>query len=149
MGEVVNLAPQDEPAREPSIFVLPANDLRGWTFAEPYLLRALEHTDEWGIDDVRDQYCGGKVGLILCMAGPGEVFGALCVEITDYPKKRMMQVHLFGADDHSEADWLNYIWPQLQDLARTHGCGAIIGTGRDGWARKLGAKRRILWEVPL
>lgn len=134
---------------DPAIHALPANDLRGWVFAEPFLLRALEHTDEWAIDDVREQYCGGKVGLILCLDRHRTPFGALCVEIIDYPKKRILQVHLFGANDHTEADWMTFIWPQLQELARSSGCSSIMGTGRDGWVRKLHAKHRYLWEVGL
>jgi hypothetical protein len=147
MGEVVSMAPAAE--ADPVIFVLPQNDLRGWTLAEPYLRRALEYADEWGIEDVREQYCGGRVGLILCL-GPDKVpFGALCIEVADYPRKRVLQVHLFGADDHSEAAWLTHIWPQVQALARDLGCASVSGTGRDGWVRKLHAKRRYLWEVPV
>jgi hypothetical protein len=134
---------------QPVILPLPANDLRGWTFAEPFLLRALQHTDEWGIDDVREQFCCGKVGLILCLDSMRTPFGALCVEIQDYPKKRILQVHLFGANDHSEEAWMGHIWPQLQELARSSGCSSIMGTGRDGWVRKLHAKHRYLWEVGL
>ena len=152
MGEaVVKLVEEagDEVEAQPSIFVLPPNDLRGWTFAEPYLLRALEHTDEWGIDDVREQYCAGKIGLILCLDRWRTPFGAICTEVADYPKKRVLQVHLFGAKDHTEDDWMAFIWPQLQEAARQAGCSAISGTGRDGWVRKLHAKRRYLWEVGL
>ncbi len=131
------------------ILPLPANDLRGWLLARPYLERALAHTDEWNADDVAEQYCAGQVGVILCLGVDDKVFGALCVEVANYPRKRALQVHLFGADDHSEDLWMGYIWPQLQDFAKGIGCASIMGTGRDGWARKLAAKRRYLWEVPL
>ncbi len=136
---------------EPAAQILPcaANDLRAWLLAEPYLKRALEHTDEWDLRDVATQFCANKVGLILCLNKDRTPFGALCVEFMDYPKKRVLQVHLFGADDHSEALWMDYIWPQLQELARQSGCQSIMGTGRDGWVRKLKAKHRYLWEVGL
>jgi hypothetical protein len=137
---------------EPPAQILPCapNDLRAWLLAEPYLRQALEHTNEWAIDDVARQYCNGQVGIVLCLKGRARtVFGALCIEVMDYPKKRIMQVHLFGADDHSEDLWMQYIWPQLQDLCRSSGCVSIMGTGRDGWVRKLNAKRRYIWEVEL
>jgi hypothetical protein len=141
--------PEDQ---EPLAQILPCapNDLRAWLLGESYLRQALEHTDEWDINDVARQYCAGQVGLVLCLRGKSrEVFGALCIELMDYPKKRVMQVHLFGAKDHSEELWMNFIWPQLQDLCRSSGCVSIMGTGRDGWVRKLKAKHRYLWEVEL
>jgi hypothetical protein len=140
---------QDVPKPEAWIVPLQPNNLFMFKQCEPYLRRALEHTDEWDIDDVALQYANAAVGLILCLTGENRPFGALCVEVGEYPKKRILQVHLFGADDHSEDLWAAWIWPQLQDFARSLNCTSIIGTGRDGWARKLGAKRRILWEVPL
>jgi hypothetical protein len=136
---------------EPLAQILPCapNDLRAWLLAEPFLKQALEHTDEWDINDVAAQYCSGHVGIILCLDKSRTPFGALCVEMMDYPKKRVMQVHLFGAKNHSEELWMDYIWPQLQDLCRNSGCVSITGTGRDGWIRKLKAKHRYLWEVKL
>ena len=136
-------------ARKPLIMVIPPNELRAWLFAKPYFERALEHTDEWNIDDVAEQYCAGKIGVILCLSPEGTVFGALCVEVSEYPRKKVLQVHLFGADDHSEQWWMSDIWPQLQEFAKSIGCASIMGTGRDGWVRKLAAKHRYLWEVPL
>jgi len=65
-------------ARKPLIMVIPPNELRAWLFAKPYFERALEHTDEWNIDDVAEQYCAGKIGVILCLSPEGTVFGALC-----------------------------------------------------------------------
>ena len=131
------------------IVVAPVNNLFAWRQAEPYLRRALEHTDEWNIDDVAAQYCAGAVGIILCTREDSTVFGALCVETIDYPRKRILQVHLFGADDHTEDLWMPFIWPQLQEFAKNTGCASIMGTGRDGWIRKLKAKHRYLWEVPV
>jgi hypothetical protein len=156
MGEAVNAelkaVDKSEPLPElpdPVIHPLPSNELRGWLLAEKYLKRALEHTDEWDLRDVATQYCSGKIGIILCLDRHRSPFGALCVEICDYPKKRVLQVHLFGAEDHSEELWMSFIWPQLQELARNSGCSSIMGTGRDGWVRKLHAKHRYLWEVGL
>lgn len=134
---------------QPRILVMPPNDLRAWTFAEPYFREAIVHSDEWLIEDVRDQYCAGKVGVVLALNSEGKVIGAFCVEMAVYPRKKVMQVHLFGADKNTEDDWMNHAWPQLQEFAREHGCDSAVGTGRDGWARKLHAKRRIFWEVPL
>lgn len=153
MGEAVTelklvTPPQDEkpPAR---IYPLVPNDLRGWLACEPYLKRALEHTEEWNISDVCRQYCDAQVGLIMCLDAEDRCFGALCVEFINYPRKRVLQIHLFGADDHSEELWINYIWPAVQAVAKEAGCASIMGTGRDGWARKLQAQFRRVWEVPL
>lgn len=143
-------APEQESAPGAYIATMQPNDLNGWLHCEPYLKRALEHTDEWALEDVCGQYIQGKVFLIGCFVPDSpKAFGALCVEVINYPKKRVFQIHLFGADDHSEGLWMNFIWPQVQQLARELGCAAIMGTGRDGWARKLQARFRRLWEVPL
>jgi hypothetical protein len=154
MGEAVTaelklVEPPQAEAPQASIVLLQPNDLRGWMACEPHLARAIAHTDEWAIEDVREMFIEGKVGLILCLDGAGRPFGALCIEFIDYPKKRVFQVHLFGAEDHSEELWMNWIWPAVQGVARQQGCASIMGTGRDGWARKLQASFRRVWEVRL
>lgn len=142
--------PEQESAPAAYIAVMQPNDLNGWLHCEPYLKRALEHTDEWALEDVCGQYIQAKVFLIGCFVPTSpKAFGALCVEIINYPKKKVFQIHLFGADDHTEELWMDFIWPQVQKLASELGCAAIMGTGRDGWARKLQAKFRRLWEVPV
>jgi hypothetical protein len=147
--KLVEPVPTQEEAPPARIVLLQPNDLAGWIAVEPFLKRALEHTTEWALDDVCRMSVEGSVGLILCVDADSKPFGALCIEFINYPKKRVMQIHLFGADNHSEDLWMNWVWPAVQDVARQHGAASIMGTGRDGWVRKLHAAKRYVWEVAL
>jgi hypothetical protein len=129
----------------PNLFVAYPGDQGAWESALPYLERALTHTDDWGVDDVRALFREGKLVLLLCFHG-GKLFGGGIGEVEVYANKKVFAVHLFGADDHSEETWLA-LWPQLARLARGMGCAVVRGTGREGWSRKLGARRKVYWEL--
>lgn len=150
MGEALKLV---EDTREPSLVVCPPNDLKAWLVAEPYIQRALEHTDEWQIGHVADAYISGRVGLALMLDQDRVPFGAIVFEILTYPAKRAFQVHIGAAGPHTEETWVQ-LQPAVADLARELGASSIMGTGRDGWPRKLKQlgfeiKTRYLWEMKI
>lgn len=119
-----------------------------WTAAEPYLARALDKgggVQDWAMEDVYTMACHDQVAL-WGLESDGQLFGACVTTVTNYPRRRALEILLMGADDDREDAWRECL-EQLRQVARTLGAGTIQGTGRPGWARKLGARERRVFEL--
>lgn len=115
-----------------------------------YLLSALERggDTDWSALDVYQAALEGRVQLWVCLTGD-HVWGALVTCHTVYPRRRVLEILAFGADAHTEEDW-QVLLDELKGVAQRQGCSALVGTGRDGWARKLDASRtKTVWEIDL
>lgn len=122
-----------------------------WAKLAPYLQRALEHGGEayWSIEDVLAQCLSGQVQCWALLRVNGDLFGAGISTRIDYPKRKVWEILLMGTDPHTEAEWAQCL-EQFKAAARANGIDAITGTGRPGWARKIGASRsKIVWEIDL
>jgi len=121
-----------------------------WEKAKQHLLRALVEgrgDRDWSLEDIYAQIVAGRLTL-WAMVKHGEYFGFGVSVITAYPQRRVLEVLAMGADDGYEADWLACL-EQLKEKAKQWGLSAVIGTGRPGWARKLGAEERRVFEIVL
>ncbi len=126
-----------------------------WVAVSPYLAKALEigGSDDWNLDDIQKAALTGAVQLwaiVKMNSSPdqSEVFGS-CVTIeTYYPRRKVLEVLVLGTEPHTDDLWLG-AFEELKALAKANECSAVLGTGRPGWAKKLGGTERRIVEVAL
>jgi hypothetical protein len=119
-----------------------------WDALQGFLRSALERGNgnkDWSLEDIREAAIGDRVAL-WGLVGNNHVYGAGVTTMTQYPQRRVLEVLALGCERDTEEQWLPLL-EHLRDLARALGCSAILGTGRPGWARKLGAEERRVFEV--
>ena len=119
-----------------------------WGTVRGFLNDALERGNgnkDWSLEDLREAAIGDRVAL-WGLVGNNHVYGAGVTTITQYPQRRVLEVLALGCERDTEEQWLPLL-EHLRGLARALGCSAILGTGRPGWARKLGAEERRVFEV--
>ena len=119
-----------------------------WGTVRGFLNDALERGNgnkDWSLEDLREAAIGDRVAL-WGLVGNNHVYGAGVTTITQYPQRRVLEVLALGCERDTEEQWLPLL-EHLRNLARALGCSAILGTGRPGWARKLGAEERRVFEV--
>jgi len=130
----------------PELVRLDPADPDQWRAAEPYLARALARGGggkDWGIGDIRQRATEGKVALWGFLRGPSFLGAGVTAE-RQYPRRLVVEVLLFGCEPHIE--FMDAL-PQLKRMAHAIGATALWGTGRKGWARRLGATERTVWEL--
>lgn len=117
-----------------------------WTTVVPYLTRALEKAQvpEWTLDQVYDNVASGQWAL-YGVVDNWNVVGAGVVAVSDYGLRRVLEVVLFGADEHTKT-WEGVL-DSLKEVAKSMGCAAIRCEGRPGWERALEMKRINLFEI--
>ena len=121
-----------------------------WLTLSRYLQEALEKgggTKDWSTNDMYHAIVEGHLALWALVTG-GTVFGAAATCLTPYPRRQVLEVLAMGADDGYEDQWRECL-ETLGQHARAAGASAIVGTGRPGWARKLGAEERRVFELSL
>ena len=121
-----------------------------WDDLVGYLADGLDYgggSKDWDAGDIYDAACKGAVALWAIISHE-RVIGSVVTTMTTYPRRQVLEVLVMGADRGSEPHWRECL-SQLADLARASGASAIIGTGRPGWARKLGAEERRVFELPI
>lgn len=122
---------------EATIVVHPVarNDLQAWLLAEEYIKRAMVHAENWNMDDVLVDYIKGGTQLTLFYYGD-RVFGAMISGIERYPRKTLLHIYAVSTDP-LDFDWFPETWRQVKNLARNNGCSSVIGSGRQGWLRRV------------
>ena len=122
-----------------------------WGAVVPYLREALEKGDgvrDWSERDIYQSAIDGRTELWAVVTN-GSVSGAMLTCVTRYPQRSVVEVIAAGADAHSDENWLPLL-EDLKNMARAIGATAIVGTGRNGWGRKLNATRtRVVWELDI
>lgn len=118
-----------------------------WVLVCGYLEQALETGGgkrDWGIADIFHCAVKGEIDAWILTDVDG-VFGAAVTTLNVYPLRRSIDVLLLGTDPHREDGW-RICLDNLATIARSVGATMITGTGRPGWARKLGCKERRVFE---
>lgn len=121
-----------------------------WGLASGYLARALAHGGDrdWELPDVYSMAVAGQVQL-WALVTDGKMFGACVTTESIFPKRKVLEILLLGTEPHSDELW-GLCTQQMMAMARAHGYAALTGSGRPGWARKLGASREhSVWELDL
>jgi hypothetical protein len=140
------------PAQEPALLVRVDPRYPGaWEAVEPFLQAALTRGGgdrDWLIEDVRASTSSGETALWAVVTA-GRVFGAVVTREIYYPRRKVMEVLLTGTEANTDQIWAQCL-DQLKYFAKLIGCQTLLGTGRPGWGRKLGAIReRRVWEFDL
>jgi len=119
-----------------------------WGTIRGFLKDALERGNgykDWSLEDFHEAAVSGHVAL-WGLVDNNHVYGAGVTAVTHYPQRRVLEVVAFGCERNTEEQWLS-LREHFLELARSFGCSAILGTGRPGWARKLGAEERRVFEI--
>ena len=119
-----------------------------WATLEPYLSEALEKgngTCDWLAEDIYVAAVENRI-MLWALVDDGKVFGALATVVAGLPRRVLLEILAMGADAHTEDKWSGLL-EQLKQYAAANGIHAIVGTGRPGWARKLGATERRVFEI--
>ena len=112
-----------------------------WPQCEPFLLAALKHTKDWGIEHVALSALRGSVALWKVTDGE-RIVGAGATTISAYPNRSIFDVLLFGGEGFPD------LVDDLKAIAKSCGCAALSGRGRKGWLRAIpGAEPVNLWEL--
>lgn len=103
-----------------------------WPHVLPHVEAALaQSAGEYWPQDVQD-YCAQGDWQLWIATRPGELVGMATTEVMDYPRARLLFVHLAGA---REGQAVTAMWPLVQTFAASQGCSALRLVGRRGWAR--------------
>ena len=119
-----------------------------WEALKGFLSEALERGNgnkDWSLQDLYDAAVSERVAL-WGLVEDGSVYGAGITTVTQYPQRRVLEILALGCKHDTEEQWLPLL-EHVKQIARVFGCSAILGTGRPGWARKLGAEERRVFEV--
>jgi hypothetical protein len=130
--------------------VTPDTPLSVWSAVGGFIQSALVEGGgirDWGMSDVGAAAQHGEVDIWALRRGD-EIFGGAVSTVKAYAKRREFNVLLLGTKPHREDDWMK-ILEQVKTLCRSCGATTISGTGRPGWARKLGAREMRIFEVDL
>lgn len=122
-----------------------------WDTLQGYLASAIERGDggrDWETEDIRTRAESGLMEL-WAFVQDDEVIGALATCQSYFPKRKVLEVLAFGCAPGHESVWQEDLL-HLQEMARSVGAQALVGTGRPGWVRKLPVTRyRYVWEIDL
>ena len=121
-----------------------------WEALKGFLSDALERgggNKDWSLADLREAAQTERVAL-WGLVDDEHVLGACVTVVTQYPQRRVLEILALGCEHNSEEQWLPLL-EQVKQIAQVFGCSAILGTGRPGWARKLNAEERRVFEIPL
>lgn len=115
----------------------------------PYLESALAEggDKDWLLPDIREMMAKDQIDVWALLDEFGAFGGAVSV-LRQFSRRRVIDILLLGTEPHREADWMLCL-EQLRNLAADVGATAITGTGRPGWARKLGATEHKVFEIHL
>lgn len=129
------------------VVLFPPQDTdRAWPHLLPLVRQALERGDgEYAEEDVFNLLKRGAWHAFATIEDR-KVTNLAVVEVLQYPRKRVLFVHL-GAG-HDALASVKAMWPYIKEFAEASGCTLVRLFGRRGWARVLtrtgtGAGRRI------
>lgn len=106
-----------------------------WHFAEPYVKRALDHTNgEFLPSDFR-QMCEDRLVQLWLISKGNRVVGAITTEIVIYPHRKHCRVITLGGSNF--AGWVDVADATLCEWAKNQGCAALETYVRKGLVPKL------------
>lgn len=124
----------------------PTDTERAWYHIQPLVAQALAAGDgEYAEADVFGLLKRGAWHAFATIEDK-QVTNLAVVEVLQYPRKRVLFVHLGAGHDAQAA--VKVMWPYIREFAEAHRCSIVRLFGRRGWARVLsrtgtGADRRI------
>ena len=108
---------------------------RLWSFAEPYIKRALDHASgEIVVDDLK-LWCMERDVQLWLVAEGERIIGAATTEIVIYPRKKHCRVITIAGSRFVE--WVDDMDTTLCKWAAAQGCDAMEAHVRKGFVKKL------------
>lgn len=121
-----------------SIDYIPSSKLDTvWKISRKHLEKALSHSDEIGIQDVRESLQNDKMGLLVVKDGK-EIVTSVVVETVDYPQLIALRVVALGGENMY--DWIPAMNQYLSMWGKEMGASRIELMGRRGWAKSLSSE---------
>ncbi len=106
-----------------------------WQFAEPYVKRALDHTNgEFSAIDFKKACIKKDMQLWLVSKG-SRVVGAITTELICYPNRRHCRVATLAGTEFKE--WINLADDTIEKWSAEQGCNAVEAYVRKGFTKKL------------
>ena len=117
-----------------------------WPKVRPHAVKAAEYTfGRFEPEDLLDAASAGQFDMWVVFEGQ-EAFGVVFTGITQYPRKRCLDMTFIGGDEGMS--WKDIMLDTLQRWARDNGCDSIESSGRAGWAKIFkGDGYKMLWQV--
>lgn len=115
----------------------------------PFLEKALEKggARDWSMYDIEQAIYAGRVQLWAVVSE--HLIGAAVTTVTSYPKRKVLEVLLFGSEAHTEDIWQDAL-QELSSIAREDfGADSMTWTGRPGWSKLPGVETRHIFELRL
>lgn len=122
----------EDAAQKYTVRGIPANLVEHfWTYAEPYIKRALEHTTgEWLPSDIK-MFCKDR-GMQLWLVSEGDrVIAAATTELVKYPQKQHCRIVTLAGSKAPE--WTGLAGEIIRLWAIENGCSAIEAFVRKGY----------------
>ena len=119
-----------------------------WEQAAPFLQAALvkgHGESDWLLEDIYNAALADRV-MLWGLVDDEHLIGAGATCVLDYPRRRVLEILVLGTEPHCG---LEPFLEQIKQVARGLGATCLQGTGRPGWARKLGGRERRVFEVDL
>lgn len=115
---------------------IPADAIeRFWSFAEPYIKRAIDHTNgEYKPADLK-MFCKDRVVQLWLISENERVVGAATTEIINYPQRKHCRVVTLGGS--KAVEWMGLLDAVLTDWAKEQGCEAMEAFVRKGFVPVL------------
>jgi len=108
---------------------------RFWVFAEPYVKRALDHTNgEMTHIDLKEMCISRDAQLWLCNKG-NRIIGAGTTEIVIYPRKKVCRIITLAGTEFD--GWMDLAHNVITLWAKDQGCESLQALTRTGFVQKL------------
>lgn len=124
---------------------IPANEIPAvWSLIEPLILRALEYSPDYTLEDIRQSLCAEQR---QCFA-TWPVIDTICITaIEKRPAAKVLVIWWKAGKLHE--DWREML-AATEGWGRSMGCSMIEFRGRKGWKRLLpGYKTELLYRKDL
>ena len=135
------------------VTLVPAEDVPFvWDKVVPHLDKCIPYTyGRYELADILEVLLFNDHHLWVAFEENGEVHGAVVTQISEYPRKKCLDMVFCGGV--KLALWKDEMLATLQDWAHDHGCDCIESNGRAGWGRifKNDGYKKItqMYELPV
>lgn len=106
-----------------------------WKFAEPFVKRALDHTNgELAASDLL-RLCLARDAQLWMIFDGQRIAGAGTTEIIFYPQKKICRIITLAGTEFE--NWMHYAYQIIEAWAKDNGCVGVEAYTRKGFVPKL------------
>lgn len=104
---------------------------QSWNLVSGFIGDALEHTDDYSLDQVKVYLTNGQWSLIVALDDLGKIKGCCTVSFLNYPNHRVAFITAIGGKFISDKE----IYKEFTDLLKAQGATKVQGAARESIAR--------------